>query len=146
MDPSSDNLRAMETVWSETDLDWEIGLAMDSDDEFLSALVVPLATSSPIKSPIASPAFTPQRLLCPSPLFVERLPHCPPLVLPPLSPPPSLSPVPSCFSPGFLEKYEPCFSPVSSGTMSPRKMSMKRPRDDSGADEPRRRIRRRLTI
>ena len=168
MDSSSDNLPALETSWSETDFDWEIGLAMDSDDEFLSALMVPLATSSPIRSPFASPPFTPQRLPHPSPLFVERLPKCSPLVLPPLSPPSSLSRVPSCFSPGFLENYKltsSCFSPepekkddvielgssplcvtVSSGTLSPRRMPQKRPRDDSDDDEPRRRVRRRLTI
>ena len=111
MDLSSDNLRAMVTTSSEADFDWEIGLAMDSDDEFLSALMVPLATSSPIRSSFASPAFTPQRLPYPSPLYVERLPDCQPLVLPP---PSSLSPVPSCFSPGFLENYKltsSCFSP-----------------------------------
>ena len=147
MDSSSDNVQVMETSWSETDFDWEIGLAMDSDDEFLSALMVPLATSSPIRSPIASPAFTPQRLPQPSPL----------------------SPIPPCFSPGFLENYKlssSCFFPVpekkkhstielgssplyvtvSSGTLSPRRMPQKRPRDDSGDDEPRRRVRRRLTI
>ena len=169
MDSSSDNVQVMETSWSETDFDWEIGLAMDSDDEFLSALMVPLATSSPIRSPIASPAFTPQRLPHPSPVFVERLPDCHPLVLPPLSPPSSLSPIPPCFSPGFLENYKlssSCFSPVpekkkhstielgssplcvtvSSGTLSPRRMPQKRPRDDSEDDEPRRRVRRRLTI
>ena len=170
MDSSSGNLRAMETTRSEADFDWEIGLAMDSDDEFLSALMVPLATSSPIRSPITSPAFTPQRLPYPSPLFVERLPDCQPLVLPPLSPPSSLSPIPLCFTPGFLENYKltsSCFSPepekkkhdvielgssplcviVSSGTLSPRRMPQKRPRDDSGDDdEPRRRVRRRLTI
>ena len=96
----------METTWSEADFDWEIGLAMDDDDEFLTALMVPLATSSPIRSPFASPTFTPQRLPHQSPFFVERLPDYQPLVLPPLSPPSSLSLIPSCFSPGFLENYK----------------------------------------
>ena len=97
MDPSSDNLRAMETTSSEADFDWKIGLTLDSDDEFLSALMVPLATSSPI---------APQRLPQPSPLFTERLPDCSPLS--------SLSPVPSCFSPGFLGNYK-----LSSSYFSP---------------------------
>ena len=138
-----------EIQWADDDFSWTFDMMMMDSDGVLSALVSPpLAPSSPIASPSTASWFIPQRMPYSSEVFAQQLPQCPPLVLPPLSPPWRTS----CFSPGFLEKYElrsSCFSPEpeemhdSSKTMSPRKMPEKRLRDDDDGCAPAPKARRR---